>query len=472
MMHITDRNFATTIVVTFIACLAVAPYAAGDWLGHIGGRGAEVIFDVAETPDRSVCTTGTFWSSAQFGDGEHAVTLSTPEPQDMFVACYAPDGRLRFARNFGAGRSDEPRAIGALPNGDLVITGLFSGRIGLEKAGTLSAQGGADIFVMRMTGTGEVLWSRQFGGKFADGANALATTPDGNILLAGSFEHAMLVPRGNTLTAIDSAGKRDAVVMKLDGDGNVMWATQIGGTGYDEANAISARHDGGVLVAGTFRNTITVAQDTLTSRGFKDVFVTALDAEGLTLWTKHLGGKQQDTVQGIVEDANRIVTVAGDFQNEMTLPDESTLLSAGGTDVYIARFDRSGDFQRATSFGGQYTDQLFALASAHDGGVLLCGHYQGAADVAPGPETVRLPTPSPANSSAFLVELDASGHHRRATMIGGVGMEMALGMSALADGGVAVVGLFNKDLSVSELESLNNRGKTDAFLAHLPSVQE
>ena len=462
---------ALALVTIFNVACARDKSVAEPWLSQIGGKGAEVVSGVTETTDGNICATGTFWSSAQFGDNNDSTLLHTEAAQDLFVACYRARGALTFARRFGAQRGDEPRAIAALPGGDVVVAGLFAHTLGIEKRAALRSDGNANIFVMRLDANGNIVWARQFGGRLADSGNALAVTPEGDILLAGNFSGLMTYQVGDKTAKLQVVGNRDAVAMKLSSGGEVLWARRAGGAGFDEATAIAAGSNGSVLVAGTFRGTAVIGNTTLTSHGYKDVFLLALDAHGAPLWTQHIGGPGQDDVGGLAWDGRGHVHLAGNFQQTIAVPGSDAIVSAGSTDVFIARYDDNGALQRLSSFGGALTDQVFGLAATSNSGLLLSGHYQGDTDVAPGADVVRLTAPSPGNSSGFVVALNLAGNHVWSNTIGGSGMEMVLDVAALSDGGAALVGVFNADLGIGDAEPLNSRGKTDVFVARLSAPQ-
>lgn len=437
------------------------------WISQIGGKGAEVVAAVVETSDQRVCATGTFWSTAEFGAGEHAVKLHTPEAEDIFVACYQANGDLHYAKRFGASRGDVPRALTALPNGDVLVAGLFTDTFGLDKSSQLNSNGNAEMFLMRLDQQGEVVWSKQFGGKLADSPRALAVSAQGEIVMVGSFEGLMTYKVGERVPKVNSAGARDAVVMKLDKNGNALWAERFGGNGYDVASAVALRKDGSIIVAGTFQNEVKVDSTALESRGFRDVYVQALDANGKNLWVQQFGGVHQDNVAGVVVDQQNRIHIAGDFHKTMTFTPTKELISAGSTDVYVARLSASGELEQAQRFGGTQIDQVYAMSLADNDGLLLAGHYQGTTDIDPDESVVKLHSPSANNSSGYVLALDANGKHIGSQTLGGLGVEMALGVSPRSNGDIAIVGLFNNDFDVSPHTTLERRGKTDIYVLSL-----
>ena len=117
----------------------------------------------------------------------------------------------------------------------------------------------------------------------------------------------------------------------------VSWATQAGGTGYDQGFGISALPDGSSIVTGVFSGTATFGSTTLTSVGNDDVFTAKMNADGTWAWATQAGGTGYDGGMGVsaLPDGSFIGT--GTFQSTATFG-STTLTSAGHNDVFTARY--------------------------------------------------------------------------------------------------------------------------------------
>ena len=82
---------------------------------------------------------------------------------------------------------------------------------------------------------------RQFGGSANEEARAVVEAADGGYVVAGYTESFGM-------------GAGDALVIKLDSGGNLLWARTLGGGGDDVARAVVATPDGGCLVGGATRS--------------------------------------------------------------------------------------------------------------------------------------------------------------------------------------------------------------------------
>lgn len=134
--------------------------------------------------------------------------------------------------------------------------------------------------VAKYTPGGKLVWAKSFGSNDADTAQSVITDLGGNIYVTGFFNATINFGGTNSVT---SAGGDDIFVLKLDANGNTVWAKSFGGTGNDQGSDITVMSDGGaVFVAGLFENQITF-ETTHTSAGSTDLFLIGLSDLG-TAW--------------------------------------------------------------------------------------------------------------------------------------------------------------------------------------------
>ena len=178
-------------------------------------------------------------------------------------------------------------------------------------------QGGTAAFVTKFSSSGSLTWSTFVGGASYDYANGIAVDEFGNTYITGlSFSPAFPgAPPGGAQPT--NRGGGDAFVAKLNFSGSgLLYFTFLGGTGYDQANAIAVDPTSGVaVVAGQ-----TSSADLSTSPGAVQSanaggwhgFVAKLNAAGSAfLYTTYLGGNRRDSIQGLAIDSAGNVYVAG-----------------------------------------------------------------------------------------------------------------------------------------------------------------
>jgi len=203
----------------------------------------------------------------------------------------------------------------------------------------------------------ELGWAGRLGGTLLDRPDAVAAGPGGSVVVVGAFEGSADFDPGPASVVLDSAGGRDAFVVKLDAAGRFLWARALGGTSLDRAHGVAVDGDGNVWVVGEFQGTVDFDPGPgafpLTA-SFYDGFVWKLDAAGEFRWAGLVGGASDDGARAVAADDGAGVLVAGDFFETADFdpgPDVFSLTPAGSYDSWVARLDRCGTFTDRSPYG-------------------------------------------------------------------------------------------------------------------------
>jgi len=309
--------------------------------------------------DGSCLVTGNFQGTATFGLGEaNQTSLTSAGSFDMFIARYNADGTLAWAKRAGGTDYDYNEKNSALSDGSCLVTGTFTGTVtfapGEANATSLTSAGGRDLFIARYNPDGTLAWAKRAGGTSGDAGSSIAALSDGSCVVTGEFNGTATFGLGEAKqTALTSDGEGDIVIARYNADGTLAWSKQAGGTSEDVGQGISTLSDGSCLVTGSFTGSATFSpgeanQTSLTSSGAGDIFIAKYSSGGTLSWVKRTGGAGDETGQGISVLTNGSCLVTGSFAGTATFgPGETnatSLTSAGGYDVFVARFNPDGTF--------------------------------------------------------------------------------------------------------------------------------
>jgi uncharacterized delta-60 repeat protein len=221
--------------------------------------------------------------------------------------------------------------------------------ISLEDGGSMIAgmsrsygKGRSDMLIVKMDKKGKTIWRSSYGGKGRDHAYALARSSDGNFFAVGSSE------------SFSEDGDKDLFVVKFDTNGKRAWQKTYGGKGNDEAKAVVAVNNGGILVAG-FTDSY--------GKGRTDVYILYIDKNGKEIWSKAIGGREEDEAYDISLTADGGFVVVG----------STASYGKGREDFYILKFDGNGKFLWNKVYGGVERDVLHSLTPTRDGGFVVAG---------------------------------------------------------------------------------------------------
>src|ERR1051326_2300647 len=125
-----------------------------------------------------------------------------------------------------------------------------------------------------------------------------------------------------------------------------LWAKRAGGTVNDFSDAVAVDASGNVFVSGFFQSS-TIAFDgfTLTNaNSLYDIFLAKYDNSGNALWARRAGGDKLDYSYAVAVDASGNVFVSGFFQSSTIAFDGFTLTNANSLyDIFLAKYDNSGN---------------------------------------------------------------------------------------------------------------------------------
>ncbi len=435
------------------------------WAKSAGGNNTNVEQRIATDANGNVLVTGVFNSpTITFG----TVTLTTGS---FFIVKYDASGNVLWAKSAGEQSQCYSRSIATDANGNVLVIGHFtSPTITFGTTTLINTNAFSDIFIVKYDANGNVLWAKSASGKTQDTGIGITTDANGNILVTGGFTSYTITFGITTLSNADtSLGGADIFIVKYDTNGNVLWAKSAGGNYSEFGTSVATDANGNVLVTGFFSSdTITFGIDTLTNAGANDIFVVKYNASGNMLWAKSAGGIEAENSGTIATDINANVLLTGSFFSQTITFGTITLTNVGGFDIFIVKYDASGNVLWAKSAGGIFQDYGVGIASNVDGDVLLTGSFANPA--------ITFGTTTLTNAGnnydydIFIVKYDASGNELWAKSAGGIGNDYSYGIATDANGNVLVTGEFKNPTITFGATTLTNNGVADLYVAKLSSI--
>jgi len=412
------------------------------WAKSAGGStGDDWGNSVASDDSGNVYVTGIFQSATiTFG----TTTLTNGGSGGLFLVKYDASGNVLWVRSAAGNFGSAGHSVSTDTFGNVLVTGFFGSdniTFGTTTLTNNSPTGYWDMFIVKYDASGNALWAKNAGGTSDDGGQSVSTDAAGNVFVIGWFNSATISVGTTTLTNVNTNNTRDIFIVKYDASGNQLWAKRAGGTSIDIPFSASSDASGNVLIIGFFYSpTITFETTTLTNGGGSDIFIVKYSASGNVLWARSAVGTSNDEGVSISTDASDNVFVTGLFLSNAITFGTTTLTNAGGGDIFIVKYDSSGDVLWAKSAGGNSADIGFGVSTDTSGNVLVTGLFGGA--------TITFGNTTLTNTSSgfediFLVKYDASGNELWAKSAGGASSDAAYGVSTTQDGGsVFITGTF------------------------------
>ncbi|WP_392345606.1 hypothetical protein [uncultured Polaribacter sp.] len=267
------------------------------WEKSFGFSGADYGTDLIETKEGGFLITGVLDVSASDGQGSAKSTATKHSGGDYWAIKTDNTGALEWSRFFGGSFTEVPLGVLETDAHNFVIVGSSDSK----DFNISNNKGSYDFWIIKISTEGTLLWEKSFGGSEIDEAKAITTTNDGNFIIVGDT-------RSTDKNVSKNNGAADIWVLKVSEEGTLLWEKTIGGTNFDVARAVSRTQDNGYLISGSSRS----LDNGFENKGQNDALILKIDKNGNLLWKKTFGGSEIDFLYGVVELENTAIIAVGE----------------------------------------------------------------------------------------------------------------------------------------------------------------
>lgn len=444
-----------------------------------GAPGGSTIVAAAPDGAGNTIVAGNFYGSCTLG----ATTLVSAGHTDVFVARLGPGGEWLQVVRAGGPSEDFVSGLQLDAAGNAVISGRFGNLVAGATAAfgplLLASAGGTDAFVARLSPGGQWTQAVRAGGPGNDQANALALDAAGNAVVAGSFQGSPSF--GATTLAADGVTTA-AFVARLNLDAGTWTQASQSTCAFSTVpfrnlvSAVALDAAGNVVLAGQFDTNARFGSLALdNASGGTSAYLARLSPSGQWTQAVQLTNNSRTAPPPIinalaVNDAGT-ATVAGILLETVAFG-ATTLTSAGGYDVFVARLDAAGQWTQAVRAGSPANDIARALVVDATGNATVAGLF-GVYN-SPGPTTAmfgNLPISSSGGMyDVFVARLNAAGQWTQAVRAGGAGNDEANALSLDAEGGITIAGACSSPASFGGITLSGTTSHAMAYVARFAST--
>ncbi|MBI5914593.1 MAG: T9SS type A sorting domain-containing protein [Bacteroidetes bacterium] len=356
---------AMLFLVGLAACLQVNGQG---WEIYFGGGNEDFGHSIIQTQDRGYVGVG--YSESFIANGN----------QKAYVIRTDVDGIEIWSKVYDDGFIEHGYSTTETPEHDFLVVGDI-------RPTQLSDP---NVYLLKINASGQKLWSKQFGGTGNDvGYRIIPTTVSGGYLIVG-------------YTTSFGNGQNDVFLLKIDAQGNQVWANAYGTPGEDFGRSVLEVADG-YLVAGSAFNP---------ANGTTDGYLLKVDFSGTEIWSKFFGSATDiDQLSDLVLAADGNVALAG--------------FTGSSSDGWLFKTDLDGNQIWSKTFGGSLGDDVYDLLKTTNGDLVVTGYTELTS----------------ANSDAFLARFDNDGNQLWMNTVGrGSHTDVGQGLAPTEDGGFIVIG--------------------------------
>lgn len=350
-----------------------------EWQRSLGGNDSEDGAYILQTPDGGYILAGSAASSNCSMTGNHGGF-------DYWVVRLNSKGDIIWQKMYGGSQEDYATSLSMTADGGYLVAGHTLSNDGDVKGN----HGGMDWWVIKIDGTGNLIWQKCLGGSKGEEATSIKSTADGGSIIAGWEESSDGDVTGNH-------GIGDYWLVKLDKSGNIQWQKTYGGTSLEEAWCVRVTNDGGYILAGSsasYDGDVTGRFPSVFGGGANDIWIVKVDNAGNIQWKKCYGGTGNDFGYSIQPTSDGGYVVGGSSASS----DYDLTCNSGNLDAWVFKIDNSGNLQWQKSIGGNNADEANAIQPLNDGSFILAG-YTNSSDIA----GYHQPAPTSGDISDYLV---------------------------------------------------------------------
>jgi hypothetical protein len=391
---------------------------------------------------------------------------------------------VTWAKDQGASGTEVTYGVTTDASGNVYTTGLFLGTMDLDPGPgtmTVTSLGQQDVFITKLDANGNFVWGKTVGGTQGDVPANITVDASNNVIVCGNFAGIADFDPGAGTFSLTSAGASDGFVVKLDANGNFVWAAGIGSTLNEFVYGVSTDAAGNVYAAGLFTGTTDFdpgpGVSNMTSAGGDDGFVVKYTPAGALAWAKQLGTTGADAFNAIDVRSNGFVSVAGYFSG--TLPagffsgTSAAAPSQGLKDGIMWTLTTAGVSSNGAIVGSATEEQFTTIAVDDANNALYAaGFYSG-------PVGAPWNLTNSGSTDAFLIRFGLSGNVvssiKYSHGIGNAQAQSAKSLDVDVSGNVYIGGIMNGtgivDFDPSPFTNfVTGAGLDDQFLASYDST--
>lgn len=321
------------------------------WQQVLGGSHTDHLTSVQQISDGGYILAGTSAST----DGDFVVNKGS---HDVWVIRLKSNGNLRWKKNLGGSNWDRVHQIRQTTDGGFILAGGTNsndGDISLNR-------GDSDAWVVKLNSSGDISWSKTFGGTATDEAYAVQQTNEGDFIVAG-------ITKSNNGNVSGNHGDADFWVIKVNASGNLVWSKTYGGSTEDIAQSVRQTNDGNFVVAGF---TYSSDGDLSGNFGSRDLWILKISPSGTLIWDKIFGGSGVDTANDIYPTSDNGFILVGSSNSS----DGNLTNNQGSYDLWVVKLKSTGTLQWQKSFGGTSEDTGKSIQQTNTDAFIIAGHTQ------------------------------------------------------------------------------------------------
>lgn len=362
---------------------------------------------------------------------------------------------LLWAKQFGSESVEFPSVMCTDDDGNIYVAGGFSESITFGSI-TLTSNGVINIFILKLSSTGDPIWAKSIGSTYMDQAKSIHINSSGDVIVTGNFAYTVDFDPSENTTTLTSNGIQDGFLLKLSNSGDFIWVKKISYNDDDEISYAVSDVDGNIYVTGFAEFLVSFEPEFINDR----CFLQKRDSAGNILWNRWVYNNGIGSSRGVeLRLISDKLYLSGGFSGTIYLntdsPVDSYSSNGGSNDIFIMKFDTSANQLWAKAMGGYYEDYLKDFEVDEAGDIYLTGEFGMTVDFDPGESEFILT--SAGNRDIFILKLTALGEFSWVKRIGAIEGQNVTDISILENNQFLLTGAFTQTVDFDPGDGIEER---------------
>ena len=383
-----------------------------------------------------------------------------------------------FTRISGSGIS-QGYGVSVDSNNNIIVTGIYTEEITIYNIdgslfGTLPGSAINSAYIVKYNSNGTAVWATRIAGVGDNFGVSVSVDSLNNIIATGFYTGGTTTiynADGSGPLTLTLLGTNDVFIVKYNSNGTAIWATKIAGAG---GNTIVQRpgrgvsvdlYDNSIIITGLYTAPTTIYNadgsitlPTLANNGStRHTFIVKYNSNGVGIWATRIAPVTSGAGDILALCVNVVpnrssagdIILSGSFAANSiiynapgavaTLP---PLISLGGTDAFLVKYNSNGTALWDTSIYGSGVDRGFGVSVDSLNNIIVVGLYVGIATILNSDGTTFGTLPNNGSNDAFIVKYDSSGVGIWATRIGGVLIDRGNGVTVDSNNNIILTGIY------------------------------
>ena len=378
----TNRFQSILAVSDGIIAVGSGSVDGGDWVGEIGYGGNDAIIVKYDNAGNIVWKN--FFGG---GGGDQGYNSVTAVPDGIvvvgrydfsyrhektyfntFIVKYDNAGNVVWKRLF---RGKDKDNFIKINNEYFSVTKVYDGIIAVGYSDSTAIAGGTgNALIVKYDNDCNEVWKKNFGGNHY---SSVKTVPNGVIAVGSAKEYYFGT---GDWTGIAGKGNIDAIIVKYNNNGNVVWKKNFGGNGDDSFMSVTTVSDGIIAVGSSTGSFGTGDWEGVTEKGKTDAIIVKYDNYGNVVWKKNFSGDGYNGGYKSVIAVSDGVIAVGSSTGSFGSGDWAGFTGKGSTDAIIVKYDNNGNVVWKKNFGGNDHDSFMSVTTVSDG-IIAVGESGG-----------------------------------------------------------------------------------------------